>query len=248
MKYLLLLIYHDTPHYNLLLEQQKKYIHTHTNFDSYFITLKEDIKENVVIENDIIYVKGSESLMNITYKTIMSIDYLVNKLNKEYDFIIRSNVSTFCNLKLLNDSLMKLPKNNVYTGGLLSKLTWIDKKSGIFNKKHFGLNFVSGTGIILSLDIAKQLINDMNKLDMSIVDDVTIALYIKDYHKIAYATQHEYKQSFIGFPKPININIVSIDTILTYNLIRSVGCKNIIQYDLMNKIQETYNTSLKING
>ena len=241
MKLLLLLIYNSTQHYDKLLELQRKYIHTHKDIDSYFISLREDNKENVEIENDIVYVKGSESYMNITYKTIASMDYLINKLNKKYDFVIRSNMSTFLNLKQLYNNILKLPKNNIYTGGLLHNLQWIDKKCGIYDKRYFGLNFASGTCIILSNDIVNGIIKNINKINMNIIDDVTLSIYIREFYKFAYTNQHKYKQSFIGHP-PINCYKLSIDKMLKYTLIRTVKAKNISQYGLMYELQEAYNS------
>ena len=242
MKLLLLLIYNSTPHYDKLLEQQQKYIHTHKDIDSYFISLREDNKEDIEIENDIVYVKGTESYMNITYKTIASMDYFINKLNKKYDFVIRSNMSTFLNLKQLYNNILKLPKNNVYTGGHLHNLQWIDKKYGIYDKRYFGLNFVCGLCIILSCDIVKNIIKNIDKINMNIIDDVTICLYIRDFHKIAYINQHKYKQSFIGFNPPIDYYKLSIDKMLKYTLIRTVKAKNISQYGLLYELQEAYNS------
>jgi len=242
MKLLLLLIYNSTQHYDKLLELQRKYIHTHKDIDSYFISLREDNKENVEIENDIVYVKGTESYMNITYKTIVSMNYLMNKLNKKYDFVIRSNMSTFLNLIQLYNNIVKLPKNNVYTGGLLHNLQWIDKKYGIYDKRYFGLNFVSGLCIILSCDIVKNIIKNIDKINMNIIDDVTICLYIRDFHKIAYINQHKYKQSFIGHKHPIDYHKLSVNKMLEYTLIRTVKARNISQYGLMYELQEAYNS------
>lgn len=240
MKLLLLLIYNSTPHYDKLLEQQQKYIHTHKDIDSYFISLREDNKENVEIDNDIIYIKGTESYMNITYKTIVSMDYLINKLNKKYDFVIRSNMSTFINLNPLYNNISRLPKKNVYTGGLLHNLQHINKKYGRPDKTYFGLNYASGTCIILSNDIVNGIIKNINKINMNIIDDVTIGIHIRQFYKLAYKYQHKYIQTFIGHKPPIDINNITTEDMLKYNLIRTVNCRNITQSDLMNKLQELY--------
>lgn len=98
-------------------EIQLKYINSSQVIDYYFVTFDENISENVLIKENIIYVKGKEMWVTILQKTIVAFDYLINKLNKSYDFIVRTNVSTMFNYSLLVSYLNSIRKYNVYIGG-----------------------------------------------------------------------------------------------------------------------------------
>lgn len=165
--------------------------------DSYFVTFNESLSQDVLIDGDMIYVKGKELYLSILHKTIKALDYLINTLGNEYDFIIRTNISTIINFKNLVCYLNTIPKHNVYNGGFLNCLTWFDERGGInVNTRHtyglHGLYFVSGTSIIFSGDVVKHLLNNQDKLVHNIVDDVSLAHYVKNslpdiYNKITAA-------------------------------------------------------------
>jgi hypothetical protein len=150
-----------------------------------------------LIDNDIIYVKGEENYLNITNKTIKSIDYLLNKMNKKYNYILRTNMSTFCNLKNIYKKILKMPKKNVYTGGSINNLQWLHPEFGIKDKKYFGLLYSSGTSIIISSDVAKKIIKNKNKIDHNIIDDVTLGIIIKNISKKAYKNIKNYNFDFV---------------------------------------------------
>ena len=78
MKILILFIYNQDNVYNKMLEIQRKYVHNHINIESYFVTLDENLNCDIKLDNNIIYVKGKESFINILYKTIKALDYLIN--------------------------------------------------------------------------------------------------------------------------------------------------------------------------
>ena len=74
--------------------------------------------------------------------------------NCEYNYIIRTNISTILNIPKILEYCYNLPRYNIYTGYILN-LQWLDPSSGIFDTSFFNTYFASGTCIILSLDIAK---------------------------------------------------------------------------------------------
>jgi hypothetical protein len=114
-----------------------------TQIKYFFIELKEDLNCDLCEDNDYIYVKGTESIApGIYIKTIKSMKYINENYN--YDFIVRTNLSSFWNLNNL-----LLLKNNLshvnFCGGYI-----------IFNR------FISGTGIILSKDVCINLSKELN--------------------------------------------------------------------------------------
>jgi hypothetical protein len=190
MKILILMIYNETEPYNKMLSLQKNYVHKNPNVDTYFIKF-ENQEQEIVIENNIITFKGEENFMNILEKTLLAFDYLFNIENKKYDYVIRSNISTLININNLIKVLENAPKNNLYTGGLCLNINWICERSGLdektiekYNLKNF--RFVQGTSIILSFDVAKYILNNQELMDKNIIDDVSIALFLRDYNIDAY--------------------------------------------------------------
>jgi hypothetical protein len=169
-----------------MLEIQRNYINKNKNIniDVYFITFDEELNEDIKIIDDMIYVKGKESLINILYKTIKSLNYIINDLNKKYDYVVRSNISTIVNFDNLCSYLTTSQKTNLYIGGNLVILKWQLAPSEISEHKQdqrntfFGLKFFQGIGIIFSYDIIKQILNDSNSIEYDIVDDVKFAIII----------------------------------------------------------------------
>ena len=185
MKILILYIFSPSNIYNKMIKIQQTYIHTYKNIDSYFVTFDENQSENVKIIGDIIYVKGTESYTNILYKTMMALDYLINKLKRKYDFIVRSNISTVINMHNLISYLETCPTKMLYTGGKLFTLRWKLTSQEIANDKQhlrnsfYGLKFIQGTSIILSYDVVKILLN--HPITYDIVDDVKLSLLIREH-------------------------------------------------------------------
>lgn len=207
MKILVLHIFNQTEHYNHMLDIQRQYTNyiksnTNTNLelDVFFISYRENKTNMIEKENDMIYIKSDdmykENLLGITNKTIKSIEFLIDELNKEYDFVIRTNISTIINYLNLYIVLNEIPKNNIYTGGKLECLRWLDPPAGIneeTNNKYNmnGLYYMQGIGIIWSFDVVKKIIENKNKINYNIVDDVTFGLFIRDnlqeiYNNIPY--------------------------------------------------------------
>ena len=173
MKVCILFIYSDDTIYNSMLQIQQKYVHNFNNVDSYFIKMNNSQNDDIIINDDIISIKGNETLFNILYKTIKSFELL---FENNYDFFVRSNISTIIDINQLLDTLEHLPKTNYYGGANIINLQWVG--GGIVDNTYFGLNFTTGIGIILSNDIVHNFISNKDKIDYSIVDDVSISIYL----------------------------------------------------------------------
>jgi hypothetical protein len=193
MKVLLLLIYSETPIYNEMLYTQQLYIHKFENIDSFVVVMRENQQTLVEQENDVIYVKGKEHVLNVLYKTIIALEYLTNKTT--YDFIIRSNISTIIHIPNLLQYLQTIPTHHIYTSSNFLNLNWLDPRAGIHNNSLFGTIYASGISIILSNDTVKYLITHKDKLRYDIVDDVSIGLFFKVYFPEVFIKGQQYKTS-----------------------------------------------------
>lgn len=178
MNVLVLFIHHDNTLYNKMMEIQRNYIHSYQNITSYFVQMNPHIEEDIKIEKDIIFVKGEETLQNILWKTICALEYTVSKT--KYDYVIRTNASTVLDFKKVNEYFLSADKNQLYTGGRILELSWIDTNAGIIDETYFHTPFIQGSLIVCSIDIIEKIMNEKEKLNFSIVDDVSIGIFIKE--------------------------------------------------------------------
>ena len=151
------------------------------NIDIFYVTYDNTLTDEspVVLDGNIVKVKGEESLLNILDKTVKALEFLCAR--KKYDYIVRSNISIFINYPLLESKINELPSNNVYTGGFLFYLTWTNPSHGVL-QKHTGNFFSGGSALIMSNDVVMDLLENKHKLDYSVVDDVSIGCYITKHN------------------------------------------------------------------
>ena len=164
-KILVLIIANDR--YSYYVEEQKiwrSYMHRDVeHVESYFIKGDPKIETEYQIVGDIIYSKTVENFRpGILNKTILSLECMMGRLD-EFDYVIRTNLSSFYYFPRLLNFLASAPKSHYYSG-------WIDG------------HWVSGAGIIMSCDLAKMLVlNKMTFLNNLGADDVEIAdFFIKN--------------------------------------------------------------------
>ena len=93
----------------------------------------------------------------ILYSTISAFKYLMDDFQP--DFIVRTNISSFWNLKALRSYLSSVPTTNFYSGVIGS----IE-----------GIQYCSGSGIVMSIDVARKLIEKADQLDLTLIDDLSI--------------------------------------------------------------------------
>jgi hypothetical protein len=199
MKILILSIYsNNSPHYEKMLEIQRKYVHNYENVDYYFVQSNFQHNENVFIEKDMIHVKESENHFTILNKSLQSMKTLFNLCRKDYDFVIRTNVSTLIDIPKLLELLTpykynpKLDLNNVvsnskieylYAGSICGiygrECCYKIEKPSKFYDEH--INFALGISIIMSKQLVKSMITQINNFNHNLPDDVAIGLFVEQY-------------------------------------------------------------------
>ena len=148
------------------------YMNTHPSIDSYFIEYRGETgdSQEILLENNTLYFKGEESLANILAKTYFSFHYFMNQTKKKYDFFIRTNLSTVCDLNALMHFLEGLAsKERIYSG---IRMPFYNLES-----LEYWFKFVSGIGIILSRDVVEIILDPANRPLLQTVchvDDVDI--------------------------------------------------------------------------
>jgi hypothetical protein len=167
MKIIVLIIASNGEHYDKMITIWEKYMNSHTNIQSFFIMNKEDIKEDVILIDNIIYVKSKENLIpGILIKTIKSINFCINNL--DFDFIFRTNLSSF----IILDKLYEFVKNNNIDYG------------GVIGVTDNFIKFASGSGFLISKETCKYLIENENDLLYNLIDDVAIGQLLTKKYKI----------------------------------------------------------------
>lgn len=111
------------------------------------------------ISNNIIVAPSTESLEKIYHKTIYAFS-IINK-NHKYDYIFRTNLSSFIILPYFEKIVESLPLSNVYSGNFVVGEERI----------------ASGAGFFLSKDLVEYCINNIQVHDK--YDDVNFSIILK---------------------------------------------------------------------
>ena len=129
----------DVPQYLQMKELSKLYYNLFNDkIKHFYIEFKTDLAVDIIEEEDHIFMKGDESIIpGILVKTKLALEYINNKYN--YDYVIRTNLSSFWDLNNLLIFKNYLPRQKMCCGHLP------------FN------TFISGTGIIMSNDVSKKI-------------------------------------------------------------------------------------------
>ena len=111
-------------------------------------------------ENNTIFCTAGDNLLNTYYKTIECLNY-INK-HIEYDYIFRTNTSTFVNIELLYNLIKRIDKDNlssiVFGTELISVVNTFCPLPNDF--------YLRGNGLILS----KKIINQILEIKYSFMD------------------------------------------------------------------------------
>jgi hypothetical protein len=146
-----------------------------------FIKLENGIRESWMkhnINNDIIFYYGNseynniigdrlylntknEGIPNIGHKTIKMFEYCLN--NYEFDYIFRTNCSSYVRIDKLNEYLINKPRTNFYNAVIMT---------------HEPVPFASGCGYSISRDLVEIVVKNKEKWNHSYLDDVALALLL----------------------------------------------------------------------
>ena len=147
--------------------------HDPEHFEVYFIRGNPDLPTPSLIEGKNLYVRCEESYVpGITQKTILSMEAMLPRLH-EFDFVLRTNLSSFFVFPRLIEYIKTLPRNSCFAGVQL--YIWNAKNSCF-------VNFVSGTGIFLSPDLVEMLVEEKEtvlSLDPEMPDDMLLGWFFQ---------------------------------------------------------------------
>jgi hypothetical protein len=220
MKILILFIYSPDEHYNKMLQIQKSYCHNYENVHSFFVTYRGTQTNDVEVDGDMVYVRGEETYLGITRKTIDAMEFLLNHL-RDIDYVVRSNMSTVIHIPELTAFCESLPKTNVYTSGMMNELRWLDPASGVVDKSLWGTKYASGTSIILSKDVAESIVKRKTHIRHDIIDDLSIGVFMTTFLPDTYGVAPLAKLDVV----PFDLKPDSIDTNAVFYRTRTDKCR-----------------------
>lgn len=109
------------------------------------------------IIGDKIFVNTGEGVPNCGYKTIKAFELIKNL---DFDFVFRTNATSYIDKKMLLEFIKTKPKDRFYSGYI-----------GFYE----GIKFASGSGYFISKDIIDIILNFKNDWNHDLIDDVALS-------------------------------------------------------------------------
>ena len=193
MKFLNLVLYSNssTEHQEGYEEMQKaleKYYKSFPDVCTIFYKYSEDMDADVLMDGSILHFKGKESLVpGVLEKTLNAFEYVIDNKNIDnYDYIIRSNISSIVNFDLLAKELEANPVS-FYGGPQIQNLQW--NGGGITDSTWYGTLFACGTCLIFTKEAIQYIASNKHLIHTNIVDDLAIAILFKEHRPDIKAQQ-----------------------------------------------------------
>jgi len=117
-------------------------------------------------DNEYLVIDTKDDYYNIAKKTYLALDCINS--NYEYDFIFRTNTSSYINFKILKDFVKQNFQNLDYNGSILKAVE--------------GDTIASGAGIFLSKKNVELILENSAFFDESLPDDVAISRTLKKFN------------------------------------------------------------------
>ena len=178
LKFLHLVLYSDdTEYYRCMYNTTSKYYKNFFNVKTIYYAFSNEIETDYLLKDDILYIKGNESYVpGILEKTIKAFEYFQNEYTN-FDYIVRSNISTIVNFNLLNSELILNPFD--YGGSAIHYNE--GETGGSATIDHGEGTFIDGTGIVFSKKAFAKLLEKKEFFNMKLVDDLAIGRLFKDH-------------------------------------------------------------------
>jgi hypothetical protein len=151
----------------------KKYYSKFSNVKTIYYRFDENIIKEYELKDNILLIRGKETYIpGILDKTVSAFQYIDN--HYEFNYVIRSNISTIIDFDLLTEYLQK---TSIQYGGGLKNIISGDKNHPDLEN----LAYASGTSIIFSKSVLKEFLNKKQHIRNDLIDDVSIGLLMRDY-------------------------------------------------------------------
>ena len=137
----------------------------------FFLRARPDVPDDTVyLDGDVIYSSWVEEMHpRINDKTHKAIQYCLENV-ADFDYILRTNLSSFYRLDLLANFLESAPKEAFYAGPLTHLAVDIEEGG------KYELDYISGSGIVMSKDLIPILLGKKPEIPTYHVDDIWIGV------------------------------------------------------------------------
>jgi len=180
-KVLSLILYSPSPEYDQMREIQERYM-TAKGIEHYFYWYDPELVEDFVVKGNEIRIRGTESLVpGILLKTIRALELTQDR---EYDFVVRSNVSTVINF---DEQQWHLHPGHVDYGGCVP-LPMVESfdlgMTGEKFQKYAKYPYMAGFHLVLSRRAVDYVIRHQAEIIQSIVDDMVFGIFFHPRNKM----------------------------------------------------------------
>ena len=165
---------------NVIYKNARKIWQAYGNIDSeirtYLVYGKTDNKIDNLNQFDLVYDDIEENCNpGMLQKTIRAMEYIDKTY--EYDFFIRTNISTFWDFSILKRNLYNLPISKCYSGDGPLPPSGYDTYNGYY---------LSGTDTIVTPESVKAIIKNKKFLDYKIPEDAAMGLFFNGVLKCPF--------------------------------------------------------------
>lgn len=172
-----LVLYSETDQSYIGMKRLMEQYLSRSGIEYYFYTFKEDLETEYEINGNMIYIKGTETYIpGILDKTIKALEIMNSR---EYDYILRTNISTIVNYEMVK---IIAEQEIDYTGAISYSANRMNEGDGQTEEFHaiYGkYGFVSGTCILMSKKCVNYLLENKERLlGYGVVDDLAIGVCI----------------------------------------------------------------------
>lgn len=137
----------------------------------WYVGRQNEVEEVV---GDILYLDCQDGYDYILKKTIFAIRWVIK--NEDFDIVVRTNTSTYFDLKRTQEVVKSYQSEDIKVGGFLEQANLGKGKSKVRRK------FITGTGIVMSREAVKLL--GSSNLDnlIGVPDDIAISSYFLSHN------------------------------------------------------------------
>lgn len=171
----------DKPYYTELQKVWRSYMNCDPeHIEAYFIKEDPNLNQPYKIHENVIWIRMAPSFIpGIGDKTVLAMEAFLPRL-KEFDFVLRTNLSSFYVFPRLLEMVKTLPKTRCYYA--CENKIFETKEAEINNGPY--IPFGSGAGFILSPDMVRLMVEHKKEvLGSSLIDDVIFGWFFHN-HKI----------------------------------------------------------------
>ncbi len=155
---ILVIAYNEEPYIMLERECRRTWASLQVQ-DVTTIFVHSSLRHNACYQdNNTLYVPGEEGIFNVGYKMLNAFSYCLD--NVDFDYIYRTNLSSYVYQPGLFSYVKSLGENNVYKGAV-----------GICK----GIRFASGCGYLISKNLVRYIVEHKSSWNHSLIDDVALA-------------------------------------------------------------------------